>query len=273
MVTAWNITRAAWFGFALIALIAVALAAWASRRRPAIMYRKQLPRIYELRDLVPVPPPPGAYFRDLDRTLAEIPQKLKQYRDIENELRGLDSAAWAFLKSELAPLLGAKDAKRGWQPLFDKLNEAKAYNYLKRAGYERVTFIPRSIVKGQKTPDLCGYAGPVKALCEVKTINISEIEADRRSSGGVGSSENHLPEGFFNKLAHDLAVARTQMNACDAGPVSRRIAYVIVNFDDALHEYGEIYQAQIEEYMKFSHPVPEVEAVFDIKPPFYVATS
>jgi hypothetical protein len=87
----------------------------------------------------------------------------------------------------------------------------------------------RSIVKGQKTPDLCGYAGPVKALCEVKTINISEIEADRRSSGGVGSSENQLPDGFFNKLALDLALAKTQMDAYDAGPVTRRIAYVIVN--------------------------------------------
>jgi hypothetical protein len=129
-------TSSSRLSFVLAAAVAVALAAWVWQRRTA-MYRRQLPHIYELHDLIPVPPP-NAYFRDLDRTLAEIPQKLKQYRDVEKDLQGLDPAAWAFLKSELAPLLTAKDAKRGWQPLFDKLNEAKAYNYLKGAGYERV---------------------------------------------------------------------------------------------------------------------------------------
>jgi hypothetical protein len=210
---------------------------WFARRK-SLMFRKELPRIYELRDLLPVPPPPGAYFRDLDRSLAEIPQKLRQYRDIEQDLQGLDPAAWAFLKSELAPLLTAKDAKRSWQPLFDKLNQAKAYNYLKGVGYSRVEFIAPSIIKGQKTPDLCASEGLTKALCEVKTINISEIEASRRYIGGVGSIDDQLSIGFFNKLASDLVEAKTQMNAYDANPGLKRIAFVIVNFDDSLHEYA-----------------------------------
>jgi hypothetical protein len=58
------------------------------------MYRKELPRIYELRDLLPVSPPAGACFRDLDQSLAQIPQKLRQFRDIEQDLQGLDPAAW-----------------------------------------------------------------------------------------------------------------------------------------------------------------------------------
>jgi hypothetical protein len=37
-----------------------------ARWRQPRMFREQLPRIYELRDLVPHPPPAGAYFRDLD---------------------------------------------------------------------------------------------------------------------------------------------------------------------------------------------------------------
>jgi hypothetical protein len=118
------------------------------------MFRSELPRIYELRDLLPDPVPPGAYFRNLDQSLAEIPQKLKQFRDIERDLEGLDLEAWVSLRSELKPLLTTRDPTRGWQALFDKLNEAKAYNYLRKAGYHGVRFIPRSKVKGQRTPDL-----------------------------------------------------------------------------------------------------------------------
>ena len=45
------------------------------RNKPAC--RKELLRIYELRDLLSNPLPPGAYFRDLDKTLAERPAEEK----------------------------------------------------------------------------------------------------------------------------------------------------------------------------------------------------
>src|SRR6202051_759546 len=69
------------------------------------VYRKELPRVYELHDLIQNPPPPDAYFRDFDRSLGEYPQKRKQFRDIESDLQGLDSAAWAYLKTEADSLL------------------------------------------------------------------------------------------------------------------------------------------------------------------------
>jgi len=256
-------------GLLVLALFAVAATTvfWlVSRRRP--VFRKQLPRMYELSDLIPTPAPPGAYFRNLDQSLADIPQKLKQYRDIERDLQGLDPAAWAFLKEELAPLLVAKDRKRGWQPLFDKLNQAKAFNYLKNAGYLNIRFVPPSGVKGQQTPDLQADG----ALCEVKTVNISEIEADRRASGGVGTSTNRLNEKFFGKLSSDLQTAKAQMVAFNTGSNTKYIAYVIVNFDDNLHEYADRYQVQIDQYIA-GDPVAGLEVVvFDIKPPFYTAT-
>lgn len=73
-------------------------------------------------------------------------------------MAGLDPSAWAFLKSEVVPLLLVRDVIRGWQPLFDKLNQAKAYNHLKEVGYDAVRFIPRSSV-GEKTPDLVNFYG------------------------------------------------------------------------------------------------------------------
>jgi hypothetical protein len=236
-----------------------------------MMFRHELPRIYELHDLVPDSAAPDFYFRNLDQSLAGIPQKLKQYRDIEVDLHELDPAAWAFLKCELAPLLTNKDVLRGWQPIFDKLNQAKAYNYLKRAAYERVEFIPPAKVKGQQTPDLQAWSGSAEALCEVKTINISEIEALRRDTGGVGTSTDRLGTGFFTKLDSDLRKAKSQMDAFDSNPAIRRIVYVIINYDDNLHEYSDRYQPQIDAFLKSHNPVPEIEVRLDIKPPFYGA--
>jgi hypothetical protein len=233
------------------------------------MYRQELPRVYELRDLVQYSSSPDAYFQNFEKSLSKIPPKLKQFRDIERDLQGLDAEAWAFLKGEVTPLLAAKDPKRGWQLLFDKLNQAKAFNYLKDAGYLNIRFVPPSAVRGQQTPDLQADG----ALCEVKTINISEIEADRRYSGGVGSSTDQLDEGFFRKLSSDLRKAKAQMAAYSTGQNTKHIAHVIVNFDDSLHEYADRYQRQIDQYIACD-PVPGLEVVvFDIKPPFYTAMS
>ncbi|MHB8267486.1 hypothetical protein [Bradyrhizobium sp.] len=233
------------------------------------MYRRELPRVYELRDLIQYSSSPDAYFQNFEKSLSEIPPKLKQFRDIERDLQGLDAEAWAFLKSEVTPLLAARDSKRGWQLLFDKLNQAKAFNYLKEVGYLNIRFVPPSAVRGQQTPDLQAEG----ALCEVKTINISEIEAHRRYSGGVGSSTDQLDEGFFRKLSSDLRKAKAQMVAYGAGQNTKHVAYVIVNFDDSLHEYADRYQRQIDRYIA-GDPVPGLQVVvFDIKPPFYAAMS
>jgi hypothetical protein len=231
------------------------------------MYRKQLPRIYELRDLLPDPIPADAYFQNLDETLTNIPQKLRQYRELERDLQWLDTDAWAFLKSEVAHLLLVKDEKRGWQSLFDRLNQTKAYNYLKKAGYTTVKFIPRSSVARRRTPDLEASSDTAVALCEVKTINVSDIEAHRRFSRGVGTTTDQLGSGFFAKLASDLAQAETQMAAHDANPAVKRIAYFVINFDDSLHEYADRYGEQIERYVA-EHSKAGLEVVFDWKPPF-----
>jgi hypothetical protein len=259
-----NTTRAILIGFAIAVALTIALAAYASKRR-TVMFRKQLPRIYELCDLLPTPPPADAYLADLDRTLVEMPGKLASYREVEQDLQSLDMAAWTFLKSELRPLLTARDKKRGWQPLIDKLNQAKGYNHLKRAGYSHIEFIPPSVISGKRTPDLSAYSGPTKVLCEVKTINISDDEAHRRYSGGVGSTEAQLDDGFFKKLRYDLIEAKDQMYAYDPNPGIERIAYVIVNYDDFLHEAADLYKVQIGDYVKRSNPVPDLEVVFDIK--------
>lgn len=233
------------------------------------MYRRELPRVFELHDMVMPSSSPEAYFSNFEKSLSEIRQKLKQFRDIEADLQGLDADAWAFLKSEVAPLLKARHPTRGWQALFDKLNQAKAFNYLRAASYRNVRFVPPSAVPGKQTPDLEADG----ALCEVKTINVSDAEANRRHSGGVGSVTDQLDDGFFRKLSSDLTKAKAQMVAYDSGAASKHIVYIIANFDDNLHEYADRYQRQIDHYIA-SDPVPGLQlVVFDVKEPFYTASA
>lgn len=234
------------------------------------MYRKELARVYELHDIAQNPPSPDAYFSDFDNKLAESLVRLKHFRDIEAELQALDTAAWDYLKEQLVPLLIVKINNRGWQPLFDKLNEAKGYNHLLEAGCANVRFIPVSSVKNQRTPDVEGISAGTRVLCEVKTINMSEAEAIRRTTGAAGNVYLQLPDGFFGKLKSHIETATAQMVAYDPDDSVKRIVYVVVNFDENLHEYAAEYTAQINKFVA-ENPVQKAEVVFHIKQPFYSA--
>ncbi|MCJ8141905.1 hypothetical protein MKI84_03160 [Ancylobacter sp. A5.8] len=231
------------------------------------MFRGQLPRIYELSDLIATPAPAGAYFHNLNASLAAIPQKLKQYRDIEAELQVLDYDAWACLKAKVEPDLKRKDALRAWEQAFNTLNEAKGYKYLVSAGYSDIRFIP---VSGQSTPDLEAFEGSRRILCEVKTINRSDQQRETFARNEVFDVVDQLDEGFFTKLECSLNNAAKQMRAYCSEADTRRIAYVIINLDDILHEYADRYRVQLESFLVSKKP-SDIEVVWDIKPPFYTS--
>lgn len=127
--------------------------------------RNKFPRIFELHDLLPNPLPEAIAFPSLDEASIRLPQKRKFLQDVEAELQGLDPSAWATLKAKLTPM--PKKRKARLEPLYDLLNEAKAYNHLKRIGCVNIQFIPAS-AKGEKTPDLGADAQGRKVLCEVR---------------------------------------------------------------------------------------------------------
>ena len=236
------------------------------------MYRKELLRVYELRDIAQTPPSSDACFLNFEESLSESPTKYKHFRDIELELQNLDSTSWEHLKAEVAPLLKKRHPTRGWQALFDKLNEAKGYGHLRRLGCTNIGFIPRSAVGGQQTPDLQAVLGPINVLCEVKTINISECEVNHRISGSSRSILLQLPIGIFKKLKSDLEAAREQLAAVFTNAPVRNIIYLIINFDDSLHEYADDYAGQISTFLA-TIAMPDVEIEFHAKPPFYSATT
>jgi hypothetical protein len=102
----------------------------------------ELRRISQLRDYSVNLNSPKAYCRADDDKLSN-PHKRKFFVALERELQGLDAEAWDFLKGEALPRLKAQHPTRGWQQLFDTLNEAKGYNYLVRIGCKDIKFIPR----------------------------------------------------------------------------------------------------------------------------------
>lgn len=229
------------------------------------MFRKELPRVHELRDLIEDPSAPCAYFRDFDNSIRDEPLEKETWLAREHELQGLDVDSWEFLKNEASPYLTRKNPNgRGWQQLITILNQARAYNFLKGIGCSRVQFIPRATLKRVETPDLQGEPDCLKVLCEVKTINASEGEVSARRNGTVRTITNELEPGFFNKLmseASGLKKAKRQMETYDGGTNVRRIAYVVINFDDLLAEYKECYYQQIDRYLT-ENPLPGTEIVF-----------
>lgn len=225
------------------------------------MSRQVLPRVYELIDLIEDRSDPSAYFQTFDDSIRNEPSKAKVWLARERELQRLDSESWSSLKSETRPYLTARHASRGWEQLISILNQARAYNYLLDEGCQPIHFIPRASSNGIKTPDLFGVLKGKNILCEVKTVNISETEANRRKNGGVGSSTDSLPSGFFKKLSDDLLVAKEQMEAYDNSVGVGRIAFIVPNFDDFLAEYKEHYFAQIDKHLA-AEPVHGLDIVF-----------
>jgi predicted small metal-binding protein len=233
------------------------------------MFRKELPRIYELRDQIKNPDSPNSCFQNLDNNLQD-PSAMQAFRRIEDDLEGLDFAAWEFLKKEGSEYLTKWDEKsrrdgkpRGREPLLNIVYQAKAYNYLRKKGCSDIHFISRSKKNGIKTPDLQGRCGSVKVLCEVKTINRSEKEVRRHRCGHYLHNNSELEPAFFNKLKSRLKDAREQLEAYDPNNESRHMVYIVLTLDDFWGDYKEENFQQIDEYLSCTeNRVTEIELVF-----------
>jgi hypothetical protein len=77
---------------------------------------------------------------------------------------------------------------------------------------------------------------------------------------------------FMRKLVHDVQNAKEQIDIYSEGRSTRKIVYIIVNFDAGLHEYVDMYKSQIDAFLSMKS-FADLEITFDIKPPFYTAMS
>jgi hypothetical protein len=227
------------------------------------VFRNELPRVYELIDLTNNLHEPCAYFHNFESSYRSETSKREAWQNREKQLQALDLNSWKDLKHKASSYLMKPDYAKGgwWHQLIETLNEARGYNYLKDIGCSSIKFIPSAIINGVEAPDLKGELNNFSVLCEVKTINISDEEAYARRFGACRTITDQLGDGFFNKLMSDLLKAQRQMKAYDDGENIRRIAYVIIDFDDALGEYKEDYFHEIDRFLADKIPAG-VEVVF-----------
>jgi len=217
-------------------------------------FRNLLPRIYELKDSLVDLSHPDAYFQNFEEGLGEHKSKLNAFLKLERQLAALDDAAWRDVKHRAAVHLVApkRTNGRGWQALFDVFSEARAYGYLLHLGCTGIHFIPR---RKTKTPDLGAMRDGRPLFCEVKTINISQDEADRRRriyhEGAMVASKTPLQvgNGFLSKLTDTLHGAVGQLDAADLTREARRVIFTMLHFDDCVGDYQPEYIAQIDDHL------------------------
>jgi Protein of unknown function (DUF2442) len=223
------------------------------------VFRSQLARFYELKDLSD-PSNKDAYFENFEEHLQDE-TCFRTFVLWEENLQGLDAAAWVSLKSKACTYLNKNKKARGWQQFFNVLGEACGYNYLAR--YERcsaVRFIPES---NDPTPDLEGLRDHERVLCEVKTINISDDEVRaRRMPSVVRKLSDQLEEGFFRKIDSDIVCAKSQLDSYDPHGDAQHLVYINICFDDLFALYKEDYFQQIQRHL-LEHP-PGIKVVVSL---------
>ena len=182
------------------------------------MIRSRFPRVLELIDLIEDRGAAGAYFREFETRVEQDSGMARVWSGRELEFQKLDNEAWSALKTSAAPyLVKGKPNGRGWSQLISILNEARGYIYLSEMGCTEIRFIPRVKKEGIETPDLIGELDATRALCEVKTILISDIEIRARRNIEVRSAETSLTPEFLKKLDDTLDKARNQLFAYEGG--------------------------------------------------------
>jgi hypothetical protein len=223
-----------------------------------------LPRLYELKDATDESHP-VAYFRDFESRFVEGPDGrivLGHYQRIERQLSALDDAAWSDLKARAARVAHKRDGGRGWRALFDTLDESKGYAYLLSIGCTDITFIKTG---DKKTPDLGASLDGNRVLCEVKTINVSQDEAERRELIAKGPVPANITcqttTEMLAKVSATLAHAVAQLDAEDPQRLAHRIVFTVLNFDDWVGHYQVQYIAQLDAHLQ-ANPVAGTGLVF-----------
>lgn len=215
-------------------------------------YARLLPRVFDLRASLRDSGHRDAYFQDFENKLRSH-QVFDTYAKLERFLAALDEGSWEDLRARAAEKLIARQRSegRGWQDLFDVLNEAVAFAYLNAIGAENLRFLPPD--KTRKRPDIEGVIAQGRILCEVKTMNKSELQAGRDKLVMAGQpvvtkSPTTLPDSWLKKLAAKIGEALTQLRA-DASDGVRMVIFVVINFDDRIGDYHDLYFRQIDEFL------------------------
>ena len=197
-------------------------------------------RIRELIALAKERYPNDDFFSGVKQSLKLVPKARAQYQAYERALSTLNSESWIVLRDKaIAHFTDHRDGQLK-QGFFNQLNDAFAYQYLVRRGYEHVRILRET---GETQPDIEYMDGGEQRFCEVKTIGISDEVIARRAKVQVTSSSiyQELPSKFLIKLERTLNAADYQIKA-------RRgtgLLFLLMYFDDFTLDHYDRYREQI----------------------------
>lgn len=219
------------------------------------VHQPKLERIKELLAAAQDARRPTSYARHLENFVATNAVMRKILADYEQDLRALDAPSWGTLKTAAVKRL-IRNEKRGWEPLFGILNEAKAYAHLTALGCTEIQMIPPSYES--KAPDLKAALNGTLVLCEVKTIHMTDDVRTGGTADPASKSRCALSEDFLRgKLTRTLRAAKAQLDAYPSS-AARKIVYVVFTPDESLHEYADDDSLQLRAFFK-EHPLTGVE--------------
>jgi hypothetical protein len=198
--------------------------------------------------------------RDMNKTYIALMNELRSGLSAEHcegwekRLRQLDEQSFQQILERIAPIIPRcnRSEVRTCMPLFEILNEAKGYDHLLALGYATVSFIPRpESSHTPATPDVYGTAAFGEALCEVKTVNLSDEDI-----AGFGKPQDAfygLPEGLKHKIEADYNRACNQLHSPLVqlrGESVRRICYFCFNLDLSF-QLARSNEKVLSEYLKY----------------------
>ena len=200
-------------------------------------WQKVLPRLYDIWE-VSNQSSTDNYFKRLNRELSDE-SCLHKIEKIDYELRRLDAKAWEVLKRKTLPYVTKPSSDRAYEQLFNTLNEAKGYIYLKEQEATDIEFIDEG---SDETPDISGNIQDNKWLVEVKTVRPSdeEIEYLKQTRSEFREVIDEIPNGFKNKIQSTVDKASRQLNTYDSTNCASKILFLIVNADICLAETPEL---------------------------------
>ena len=197
-------------------------------------------RIHEIIDNLRCRYPCDDFFSCFEESYRISPQKRATYHLYNKALMVLDSESWEILKEKALQQYPNHRKGQTKQGFFNILNEAFAYRYLVCRGFHDVRLIKEGV---RPSPDIQFAVHNTQNYCEVKTLNISDDEINRRISQNVidGWVYVSLSDSFLNKFSEAVAKARKQIQAW--GPSG--LVYIIMIFDDIALDYYQNYRKQL----------------------------
>jgi hypothetical protein len=186
--------------------------------------------------------PNDEFIQSYQNNITKSESMRNQYKEYDDCLQEMDNVSWNIIKGKAIEKYKSNKDGNLKEPFFNILNESKAYSFLIHNECNKVKMIKECIE--HTTPDISAIINGKSLLCEVKTINISKKEINRRKDDGIIRGY-FLEDGFFNKMHCDIQSSLIQMKKYSI--VEINVIYFEINFDDFAGKHSSEYEKQIGE--------------------------